>query len=278
MILSVPPAESMIFSERLLSPLSPLPLPPSTLPLPLLSSLQSSLLLPTSNPSLPALSPLLLSLLPHFLLQLLVDCCLALPAESMILSACAESIILSAGGAESIILSASSTESMMLSSCAESMILSAPPFYTHCAAQEARRVDARAALTAVAAFSLQLLVDCCYFCHFLQLPLLLLLLSLPLSPSLLSPSSLLLSPSPLLLWASAWQISPLPHLPPLFCNIHVQKSGSIVCAETRKRQPQLCWSYNNKSLVLEVITVRKDNISNLIAEYLDGGFMRWWWW
>jgi hypothetical protein len=32
------------------------------------------------------------------------------------------------GGAESIILSAGGTESMMLSACAESMILSAPPW------------------------------------------------------------------------------------------------------------------------------------------------------
>ncbi len=32
-----------------------------------------------------------------------------------------------------------------------------------------------------------------------------------------------------------------------------------------------CWL-----MVLEVVTVRKDNISRLIAEYLVGGFMRWW--
>ncbi len=50
------------------------------------------------------------------------------PAESMILSARAESMILSAGGAESIILSAGGAESMMLSAWAESMIFSAPPW------------------------------------------------------------------------------------------------------------------------------------------------------
>jgi hypothetical protein len=46
----------------------------------------------------------------------------------MILSAHAESIMLSAGGAESIILSVGSAESMMLSACAKNMILSAPPW------------------------------------------------------------------------------------------------------------------------------------------------------
>ncbi len=53
-----------------------------------------------------------------------------------------------------------------------------------------------------------------------------------------------------LLWANAQQISPSPCLPPLFCNICVQKLGSIVCAKTRKRQQQLCWCYNNELLVL----------------------------
>ncbi len=53
-----------------------------------------------------------------------------------------------------------------------------------------------------------------------------------------------------LLWASAPQISSLPRLPPLFWNICEQKLGSIVHAETRKRQQQLCWCYKNKSLVL----------------------------
>jgi hypothetical protein len=54
--------------------------------LPLLPSLQLLALLLTSNP-LPPLSP-------YFLLQLLVDCCLGTSStESMILSACTESII-----------------------------------------------------------------------------------------------------------------------------------------------------------------------------------------
>jgi hypothetical protein len=46
----------------------------------------------------------------------------------MILSARAESIILSAGGAESMILSLGGAESMILSAYDESMILSAPPW------------------------------------------------------------------------------------------------------------------------------------------------------
>ncbi len=46
----------------------------------------------------------------------------------MILSACAERMILSAGGTESMILSVGGTESMMLSACTESMILSALPW------------------------------------------------------------------------------------------------------------------------------------------------------
>ncbi len=46
----------------------------------------------------------------------------------MILSAHAESIILSVGRAESMILSACGAESMMLSVCAESIILLAQPW------------------------------------------------------------------------------------------------------------------------------------------------------
>ncbi len=53
-----------------------------------------------------------------------------------------------------------------------------------------------------------------------------------------------------LLWASAWQISLLPLLPPLFCNICVQKLGSIVHAKTRKHQQKLCWCYKNELLVI----------------------------
>jgi hypothetical protein len=128
MILPVPPAESMILSAGLSSPLSPLLLSPSMLLLPLLSSLQSSLLLPTSNPLPLPLLPLPSPSLLHFPLLLLVDCCLAPPCESMILSVHVESSILSAGGAEGIILSAGGAESMMLSACAESMILSVPPW------------------------------------------------------------------------------------------------------------------------------------------------------
>ena len=44
------------------------------------------------------------------------------------LSVRAESIILSVGNAEGDILSVGGTESMMLSACAEGMILSAPPW------------------------------------------------------------------------------------------------------------------------------------------------------
>jgi hypothetical protein len=51
-----------------------------------------------------------------------------LPAESIILSARAESIILSVDGTESIVLSVGGAESMMLSACAESMILSVLPW------------------------------------------------------------------------------------------------------------------------------------------------------
>ncbi len=57
-------------------------------------------------------------------------------------------------------------------------------------------------------------------------------------------------PSKPFLWASTRQISPLPCLPPLFCNIRVQKFGSIVCAKTRKCQQQLYWCFNNKLLIL----------------------------
>ncbi len=44
--------------------------------------------------------------------------------------------------------------------------------------------------------------------------------------------------------------SPHPAPSPLFCNIRVQKLGSIVCAKTRKCQQQLCWCYSNESWVL----------------------------
>jgi hypothetical protein len=72
-------------------------------------------LLPTSYPSPLPLLPPPPPLLPYFPLQLLVNCCLVPPAESMILSARAESIILSEGGAEmSIILSAYHAESSHL--------------------------------------------------------------------------------------------------------------------------------------------------------------------
>jgi hypothetical protein len=95
MILSALPVESIILSARLSSPLSPLLLlSPSMLLLLLLLSLPLSLLLPTSNLLPPPLLLLSLPSLLHFLLQLLVDYCLVLPAESIILSACAESIIL----------------------------------------------------------------------------------------------------------------------------------------------------------------------------------------
>ncbi len=53
-----------------------------------------------ANSPPPPLSPLPLPSSPHFLLQLLVACCLEPPAENIILSARVESIILAAGGAE----------------------------------------------------------------------------------------------------------------------------------------------------------------------------------
>jgi hypothetical protein len=138
MILSAPPAESMILSARLL-----LLLPSSMLPLPLLSSLQSLLLLLMSNLLPLPLLPLPPPSLPHFLLQLLVDCCLAPLAESMILSV---------PPAESIILSALCWEYDALSMQWEYNALSAALDTRH-TAQEARRIEARAASTAVAAFS-----------------------------------------------------------------------------------------------------------------------------
>jgi hypothetical protein len=96
MILTATPAESMILSAWWLLPLSPLPLSPSTLPTSLLSSLQLLLPLPTSVPLPPPLLTLPLPPVPHFLLQLFT--------ESMILSAPAESIILSVGSTEGMIL------------------------------------------------------------------------------------------------------------------------------------------------------------------------------
>jgi hypothetical protein len=41
-----------------------------------------------------------------------------------------------------------------------------------------------------------------------------------------------------------------------------------------KRRKNLIFMCQNLSPLLEVVTVRKDNISRLAAEYLVGGFMR----
>jgi hypothetical protein len=71
----------------------------------------TAVIVAATDPLLPPLLPLPPPLSPHFPLQHLVDSCFALTTESMVLSAPAESIILSVGSAEmSIILSVGSAE------------------------------------------------------------------------------------------------------------------------------------------------------------------------